>query len=182
MIVRKMKKILFPALIIALGALIFSCTKSDNNSSSGNPGAVSQTGARVQSGPTFAAADLNGGTRTFEEFKGKGPLVLNFWGTWCPPCRKELPDLKKIYADFRPQGLEIISLAVKDNPGRVREFVQQNGMEWVMLMSNREAEIAFNVTVGIPTTIFINRDGAEVSRLIGMQSYSSFKKEITKIL
>jgi hypothetical protein len=55
-------------------------------------------------------------------------------------------------------------------------------MEWVMLMSNREAEIAFNVTVVIPTTIFINRDGAEVSRLIGMQSYESFKKEITKIL
>jgi thiol-disulfide isomerase/thioredoxin len=180
--VGNMKKILFHTVIMALVAIVLSCTKSENNSSSGNPGAVSQTGARAQSGPTFAAADLNGGTRTFEEFKGKGPLVLNFWGTWCPPCRMELPDLKKIYADYKPQGLEIVSLAVKDNPGRVKDFVQQNGIGWVMLMSNRDAELAFNVTVGIPTTIFINRDGVEVSRLIGMQSYESFKNEINKIL
>ncbi len=182
MMVGNMKKILFHTVILALVAIVLSCTKSDNNSSSGYPGVGSQTGARAQSGPTFAAVDLNGATRTFEEFKGKGPLVLNFWGTWCPPCRRELPDLKRIYADYKPQGLEIIGLAVKDNPSKVKEFAAQNEMGWVMLMSNPEAQLSFNITVGVPTTVFINRDGVEVSRLIGAQSYEAFKKEIVKIL
>ncbi len=133
-------------------------------------------------GPTFSAPDLDGNIHPYSEYEGKGPLIINFWGTWCPPCRAELPDLKKIYADFKGKGVQLVSLAVKDTPEKVRSFSQQNGMDWVMLMSTEDALISFNVTVGIPTTIFIDKSGVEKGRLIGLSSYGEFKTQIDKIL
>lgn len=162
------------ALLLSLG----SCS-SDNKDSAGNPG-YNQSGK--QSEVTFAVYDVFGKARNYEEFKGKGPLVVNFWGTWCPPCRRELPDLKKIYAEYRPQGLEMIGMAVNDSPGKVRQFAAENGMDWVMLMANDDAIQSFQLGAGIPVTIFIDRQGKEVSRLIGARGYEDFKKEIAKII
>ncbi len=178
----KALKIVFIALL-SLNS-IWSCSSSNNNKTAEQaPSNLPQSmPAKSTSSPTFVVADLKGNSHTFEEFKGKGPLMLNFWGTWCPPCRRELPDLVKIYEEYKPKGLEIVGLAVKDTPEKVRQFAGENNLNWVMLMANMDAMVSFGATQGVPTTIFFDKNGFEKARYIGARSYEDFKAEVEKIL
>ncbi len=179
-----MKKLALISIALIGTIWIWSCSSTENKTSQQAPENPSQTTPSKPTSltPTFAVADLNGTTHNFEEYKGKGPLILNFWGTWCPPCRRELPDLVRIYQEYKPKGLQIVGLAVKDTPEKVRQFASENNMNWVMLMGNMESMVAFNAIQGVPTTIFFDKNGVEVSRFIGMRSYEDFKSQVEKII
>jgi thiol-disulfide isomerase/thioredoxin len=123
----------------------------------------------------FTAYDVNGNLRNSAEWVGQKPVVLNFWGTWCPPCRKEIPDLVRVYNEFQEQGIEMIGLAVNDLPDKVIKFSAQNGMNWVMLMADQNLGVRYKIT-GVPTTIFISKDGKELGRFVGPRDYETFKE------
>ncbi len=129
----------------------------------------------------FTASDLDGNMQNSSTWVGKQPLVINFWGTWCPPCRKEIPDLVRLYKEYHPKGVEIVGLAVRDTPEKVRAFSKKNGMEWVMLMANNEVAYKFKIS-SVPTTIFVDRNGKVVEKFIGMRGYEAFKKAFESIL
>ncbi len=169
------------AVLFITTAFLVSCSSSDEKTSTDNANTTAKTEAPAGTGAKFMALDIDGNFHTSEQYKGK-PLILNFWGTWCPPCRKELPDLKKIYAEYKSQGLEIIGLAVNDTPEKVRKFAKDSGLEWVMLIANRESAMSYQIGTGVPVTIFLDKDGNETSRAIGARSYEYFKSEVEKIL
>jgi thiol-disulfide isomerase/thioredoxin len=179
-----MKKYPLIAFGFAIAILLTLSCSSQQGASAGKPGPGSGTAQKIPgiSSGTFAAPDLDGNIVRFEEYKGKGPLILNFWGTWCPPCKREIPDLKRIYTEYKPRGLEIIGLAVNDTPQRVKAFASQYGIDWVMLMVTQEAATSFQIGTGIPVTIFIDRDGREVDRFIGMRTYNDFKAVVERII
>ena len=129
----------------------------------------------------FRAKDLDGIYHSSDEWIGKKPVVINFWGTWCPPCRKELPDLIRLYDEYNSRGVEIIGLAVNDQPGKVRDFSRQMGMKWVMLMGDREIAGMFGIR-GVPMTIFFNSEGQIVQEFHGMRDYEAFKVGFEAIL
>lgn len=168
--------LIFVFLIAAV--FVMGCSSSDT----GKTESADKQATNQASGGTFAVKDLDGNVRTYDEFKGKGPVVLNFWGTWCPPCRREIPDLKKIYAEYKDRGLQLVGLAVQDTPEKVKQFVKDNSLDWVMLMADTKAAESFRIGNGVPVTIFIDRDGNEVSRMIGARDYNTFKEVIEKII
>jgi len=178
-----MKRFLFLSLFLLI-AMIIGCSSSETDqASSDNPGRTGErAGSAEPTAATFAVYDIDGNVRRFEDFKGKHALILNFWGTWCPPCRRELPDLKRIYDEYKSQGLEIIGLAVNDNPGNVKTFVEKMGLDWVMLISNYEAMQSFRIGTGVPVSIFIDRNGKEVGRFTGARDYETFKKYVEQII
>jgi len=167
-------------LFIAISFLM-SCSSSDEKISTNKSTPVAKAQASAGTGAKFMALDIDGNFHSLEQYKGR-PLILNFWGTWCPPCRRELPDLKKIYAEYKPVGLEIIGLAVNDPPDKVRKFAKQMGLDWVMLIANRESAMSYQIGTGVPVTIFLDKEGNEVSRAIGARDYNFFKREIEKII
>jgi len=175
------KDIFIVTIFLALALLMISCSSS-NESDSNKTGRMAQ--GQVQSGTAGALNlfDIDGNAWDFENYKGKQPLMINFWGTWCPPCRHEMPDLKKIYDEYKPQGLEIIGIAVNDTPGKVKAYTEKGGYDWVMLMVSREAAKYFKLGAGVPTTIFIDRDGNETGRYVGMRTYNDFKKAVDEII
>lgn len=123
----------------------------------------------------FTTYDVDGNIQSTDQWIGKQALVLNFWGTWCPPCRKEIPDLVKVYNEFRGQDIEMLGLAVRDMPDNVIKFSRDNAMDWPMLMADNSLAIKFRIT-GVPTTIFISRNGTELGRFVGPQDYETFKR------
>ena len=171
-------------LIVTLVALmtvfqLLNCSgEKDSSQNQPNTGAQAST-INV---PLFNAQDINGKWHSAEEWLGKKPVVINFWGTWCGPCRREIPDLVKLYAEYKDRGVELISLAVNDTPDKVKEYSSANKMDWVLLMAEDQILIDYKATFGIPSTIFIDKNGNEVTRFIGMQDYQTLKTGFDAIL
>jgi thiol-disulfide isomerase/thioredoxin len=113
----------------------------------------------------FTLSDLDGNQVSLSHFSGR-PAVVNFWATWCGPCKAELPHLIEAYQ--RERG-EVIFLAISVEEPRdiVRRFARENGMPFTILLDER-GEVASDYRVkGIPTTFFISRDGEIVARYVG---------------
>ncbi|MBU0984389.1 MAG: TlpA family protein disulfide reductase [candidate division Zixibacteria bacterium] len=126
--------------------------------------------------------DLNGNAVSMSRWVGQKPVVVNFWGTWCPPCRREIPDLVKLYGEYKSQGVEIVSIAVRDTPDKVRAYAANAGMDWEMLLLDMSDQVeleklarAFKLTGSVPVTIFYNAQGVETGRFVGTTSYKDFK-------
>ncbi len=132
-------------------------------------------GGSEKTSADFELFDINGKPHRSSEWIGKQPVVLNFWGTWCGPCRREIPDLVRLYREYSPRGVEILGLAVRDHPDRIASFTQQFGVTWVMLMADNNTIFRYGATRGVPTTIFIDRDGHEVMRFVGARPYDILK-------
>lgn len=131
---------------------------------------------------SFAAYDIKGNLHNSDEWIGKQPTVINVWGTWCPPCRREIPELVLLNAEFEKKGVALLGLAVRDTPQKVEAFAANNNMTWLMMIGERKHLNSLGAITGVPTTIFYNREGKEIQRFVGPRSYDVFKKAFEAIL
>ena len=169
---------LLAVLITVTGlTLLAGCSSSDSSQSSSKVKKASATevAPAVRAAPSMTARDIDGNVRIFSEWIGKQPVIINVWGTWCPPCRREIPAIIQLYKEYKPKGVEIVSMAVRDTPEKVRQFTQQAGMDWVMVMRDDHVLQRLGYSGSVPTTIFFNKEGYEVQRFVGARSYDDFK-------
>jgi len=120
----------------------------------------------------FKLQELNGKSWTLKEQRGK-VVVLNFWATWCPPCRKEMPDLDALYRQFKDQGVVILAISDED-AGKVRPFItEQKVTHPVLLDPGRKVNDLFQIE-GIPKTFVYDRKGKLVAQSIDMRTRRQF--------
>jgi peroxiredoxin len=120
----------------------------------------------------FTLTELGGKTWTLKEQRGK-VVVLNFWATWCPPCRKEMPDLETLYQQFKDQGLVILAISDED-AGKVRPFIAQQKVSYPILLDpGRKVNELFQIE-GIPKTFVYDRSGKLVAQSIDMRTRRQF--------
>lgn len=127
---------------------------------------------------------LDGKPVPLTRFKGKVVLV-NFWATWCEPCRIEIPDFLDLYRQYRSKGLEIVGIDIEEPGEKVRPYVEQMKITYpVLLTGERHDEIAraFGVDVGLPTTIVLNRDGSICRRRVGLTRKTTFELLLKALL
>jgi peroxiredoxin len=126
----------------------------------------------------FVLKDLSGKTWTFSELRGKVVLV-NFWATWCPPCRKEMPDLESLYEKFGPQGLVVLGISDED-AGKVEPFIHERKFTFpVLLDPERKVNKMFAVE-GIPKSFVFDRNGKLVAQSIDMRTQKQFLEMLAK--
>ena len=120
----------------------------------------------------FTLADLEGRQWILKDLRGKVVLV-NFWATWCPPCRKELPDLQELYGKFRDQGLVILAIS-DEEIGKVKPFVVEHNLALpVLLDPGRKVNERFRIR-GIPKSFVYDRNGEIVAQAIDMRTREQF--------
>ena len=120
----------------------------------------------------FTLTELGGKTWTLKEQRGK-VVVLNFWATWCPPCRKEMPDLETLYQQFKDQGLVILAISDED-AGKVQPFIAQQKVTYPILLDpGRKVNELFQIE-GIPKTFVYDRNGKLVAQSIDMRTRRQF--------
>jgi peroxiredoxin len=127
---------------------------------------------RARNSANFTLRDLNGRPWTLKDLKGK-VVMLNFWATWCPPCRKEMPDLESLYKRFASQGLLVLGVS-DDDPEKVREFVQKQGTTYPVLLDPGSRVNHLLHIEGIPKTFVFDREGKIVSQSIDMRTKNQF--------
>jgi thioredoxin-like negative regulator of GroEL len=134
--------------------------------SRGNAQAVGAASSSVD----FSLRDLDGNVTRLSQYRGH-PVVIDFWATWCAPCRHQIPELKKLYAKYhRSRGLVVLGIACDTVQGEgvrsVRPFVRQFDISYPILLAEPPVLDSFGVE-NIPTTVFLSSDGAIVGRILG---------------
>ncbi len=137
---------------------------------------------------SFKLSSLQGDQVETSEFQGK-VILLNFWTTWCSPCRAEIPHLNALYEKYKKDGLVIIGVSLDyGSPEPIRRFVEKAKMEYIILMGGKEVVEAFqgvpgiDSIQGIPTTFIIDRKGQTCRRFIGFTERKVLEESIKQHL
>jgi thiol-disulfide isomerase/thioredoxin len=166
----------FRALVLVGAVAAISCSKSgkppgsalSNDASGAREGATLQLLKEPADVPAFNVTDLDGRTVSSSDLRGKVVLV-NFWATWCPPCRAEIPDLIKLQDKYRDK---LVILGVSEDeeipPQDVKKFATEQKMNYVVAMSTPELSKIFKGVSALPTTFVIGPDGKIQQRHVGM--------------
>jgi peroxiredoxin len=118
-----------------------------------------RTGPEAAPAPEFSLKDLQGNALNLSSYKGK-VLVLNFWATWCPPCRAEIPALVEAYTELKDKGLEILGVSVDDmSEAALHEWARTAGMNYPIAMATAKLVADYRPGDYIPATIIIDREG-----------------------
>lgn len=133
----------------------------------------------------FTVQDKNGKNVSLSDYKGK-PVVLNFWASWCPPCKAEMPDYESMYKQYSQQGVAFMMVDLTDGQRETadlaKQFLEDNKYTFPAYFDiGTKAANAYGVS-SIPTSLFIDKEGNIVSRHTGMMDAAAMKKNIEGIL
>lgn len=143
--------------------------------------AVAESNVAVVPAPDFELTDLDGKTIALKDYKGK-VVVLNFWGTWCTPCRKETPDLVDLQNQYADRGLLVIGAAMdRSNQAGVQTFAKQYGVNYPIVIANNTLNHAYGVIVA-PTTFIIDKSGKIVYRHIGALTRQALAQQVARLM
>ena len=135
-----------------------------------------------QAVPPFLVRDINGGVVSTAEWHGK-VVFLNFWATWCPPCREEIPELVELQSRYKDR-LQVIGISMDDpeDVGRVKRFSEKEGVNYPIVMASREILMEYGGVPALPTSFVVNTDGKIVQKHVGLYPTFVYETELRSLL
>ena len=159
--------VLLPLIIV-----LFVCAEAEKTSIFGN---------NSSQAPDFTVKDLKGREISLSNYSGK-VVFLNFWATWCRPCKAEIPDFIEAYKQYKDKGMEIIGISVdRISPKSVLKFAEQYKINYPVVMSTNKIQKDYEPGPYIPTTIIIDQEGKIRHRHIGYMSKEKLKGYFLKL-
>ena len=141
-----------------------------------------QPAARLGSpAPDFSLPTADGGTVRLADLKGK-PILINFWATWCPPCREEMPAMQELYEQYRERGLVILAVDMEEDLRPVRRWIDQGGYTFTFLLDSEGEQVKRYNIIASPTSYFVGRDGVIRDLKLGALSRGEMQTKIEKLL
>lgn len=132
--------------------------------------------------PPFTLVDLNGNKVSSSDFDGN-VILLNFWATWCGPCKVEIPDLVKLHENYKGKSFKVVSIALDSgSPQRIRQFAKKWKMNYPILIGDSNVIKAYGGIRGVPTTFIIDSNGYVKNMFLGPRSYKQLESEIVPLL
>ncbi len=173
-------------LIFVVGYLGYTSKKAsqvaDEESYSTITPAFANAPSDIKPAPDFELPDVNGKKVRLSDFKGK-IIILDFWATWCPPCRAEIPGFVELYKKYKDKGVEIIGISLDE--GGVKDvvpFMKEFGINYHVLIGNYKVTQDYGGIRGIPTTFVIDRKGNIRAKYVGYRPKEVFERDIITLL
>jgi thiol-disulfide isomerase/thioredoxin len=181
---------------VAFALFLSACSRSPSTAASDTPTTSAPPAASpapstpapdtqspsVPSAPAWTLKDLDGKTVSLADFKGK-VVVLDFWATWCPPCRAEIPHFIELQNELKDKGVTIVGVSLDSTgPADVAQFAKTNGMNYPIVMGDEKTATAYGADQGIPTTVVIDAKGNIVATHLGLTDKDTFESDIKKAL
>jgi peroxiredoxin len=120
--------------------------------------------------PDFRLPTLDGGSMTLSDLKGK-VVLINFWATWCGPCREEMPSLERLYRHFKYEKFTLLGVDIMEHPETVKRFVREYNLSFPILLDKAGDVSAKYAANAIPTTYIIDKEGKAVGKAIGPREW-----------
>lgn len=181
-----MKLFSLVGLALIISVVTMHCANGPSQSSgSSKVFPVQSVGSKSETQAADFSWTENGKKVTFAEVTSGKVVLLNIWATWCPPCRREIPDLVAISNEMASKGVVVfgVSLDQKGDPvASVKSFAEKNSMGYINIVDNASGQIAdaYGGIQSIPTTFIIDRQGKIVQKIIGAQSKDAFVAALQK--
>jgi thiol-disulfide isomerase/thioredoxin len=129
----------------------------------------------------FTLADVEGNQVTLSDFRGK-TVFVNFWATWCPPCRSEMPAIEALYQEYKDRDVVVIGVDLYESRDKVRKFVQGGGYSWLFVIDDT-GEVARNYRIrAVPTSFFLDSEGIIREVTIGAMNKKTMENKLAKAL
>jgi peroxiredoxin len=173
--------------ILAVGTIGVSLIVGGSRGArSGSSAAVHDDGPACKSDKAnleFTVKDMNGSSVRLTDYQGK-VILLNYWATWCGPCKLELPALIELYDEYKDKGFVVLGFSADDDPETLRAFASEWKLKYPVLVGRDHEDLldAFGPLFGYPTSYFIGRDGAVCGKHLGPGSKEDFEKTIKALL
>jgi cytochrome c biogenesis protein CcmG/thiol:disulfide interchange protein DsbE len=179
---RRRRALITFGLIVAGGALLMFAAHRYVSQLGAPSGTAVQGKGIGQPVPDFTAQDIYGNTFNFSDLKGK-VVILDFWATWCAPCKVEIPWFLDLYDRYKGQGLEVVGVAMDDEGmSVVKPFAEKLRINYHVVLGNENLATQFGGIVGLPTTFIIGRDGKIVAQHQGLVGRNTFEEAVKKLL
>ncbi len=175
----KKKALIF--LIVMLGLLVVqACASSPQAVPDGQQEAT--VGINVgQIAPGFTLFDLDGNEISLSDFRGK-TVFINFWATWCPPCRAEMPEIEAVHQEYKDKGVVVIGVDIVEPESTVRQYIKRGGFTWTIVLDST-GEVASDYQIAaIPTSFFIDREGIIRAVNIGAMTKKAMEAKLAKAI
>jgi peroxiredoxin len=168
-----MRKAILITMAMVLAIVIWKVSHRTSSSSrpSGPPAAVHSVA------PNFSLHDLDGKPLGLANYRGN-VVLLNFWATWCAPCRDEIPHFVEFQDKYRKQGFQVIGISMDDGPQPVREFYKEFKLNYPVALGTAQVAEAYGGVLGLPVTFLIGRDGGVAAKYVGEVPLQAVEKEI----
>ena len=156
-----------PVLVLILFLLLFGCTNKSERA--------------ADAASDFKLQDLDGKTVKLSEFKGK-PVLIDFWATWCPPCRASIPEIEKLHKLYSGKGLVVLGISL-DQGGwdSVKEFVTESGITYKVLKGTEDVASKYQVRT-IPMLVIVDKEGKVYKRYLGFGDDDQLDKDVKSVL
>ncbi len=132
--------------------------------------------------PDFVVTDLNGKEHRLSEYEGEKGVFLNFWGTWCEPCKREFPYIDEYYQEFKDQGIEVIAINVGEPEFSVKKFIETYDLSFPVAIDKGNQLLNTYGIDPLPTTLLINEDGEVVEIITGEMSKKMVREYMVQIM
>ena len=132
--------------------------------------------------PDFQLPNLEGQSISLSDFRGK-PVLVNFWATWCPSCRYEMPFIQEVFEEWSANGLVVLAIDKGESPSTVKDFIQSGNFSFPVLLDiNQDVALEYNIR-GIPATFFIDKNSIIQAIKVGpFSSKTEIEKSLSKII
>jgi peroxiredoxin len=143
---------------------------------------LGQSAGKGASAPDFELKDLNGRIVRLSDYKGK-VVLINFWATWCPPCRAEMPELVRLQKGYQSRGLQILGATYPTySRAAVRRLARELKLNYPILFGSRELAAKYEVGEVLPATVVIDREGKIRGRILGILEPEEFDQIVKPLL
>lgn len=161
--------------VAALGLIVAIAVHRHKSAGEGSGGALHTTA------PDFELKDLNNQPVKLSSYRGK-PVLLNFWATWCAPCRSETPQLVQVQDKYRQAGLQLIGVSLDDDADPVGPFAKEFHVNYPIVIGNSQLADRFGGVLGLPVTFLVGCDGNIAHKHIGELNFSELEAELRPLL
>jgi peroxiredoxin len=168
------------AILIAAGAQTGCTQQKEKNAQLSGKNQAAATA--LKKAPAFELTSTDGKNITLADYKGK-VVIVDFWDTWCPPCRMEIPHFIELYSQYRGKGFEMLGVVLgREGKNAVLDFIKKNKINYTNAYSTEQFLNAYGPIDGIPTTFVIDKNGQIYQTYVGYRDKSVFEADIKSLL